>query len=314
MSDFPKKLRDGALAGAKRGLKSFVWMAEIIIPVSLVVTLLGWIGWLDRMDFLLKPLMDLLNLPAEAALPILSGMLINIYAVIAILAVIPFSIEQMTLIAIFNLIAHSLILEGIVQFRSGINVVKTTLIRIVAAILTVFIVSRLIGDTSLSVSVPAPIVAQAPLVEVLSVWVSGTAALLLKVFGIIMFIMVILGISERMGWMERLLTLFKPVMVVFGLSSRVTMMFVAGIIFGLLYGGAVIVQEWKKGHLLKEEAERLHMSLGIHHAIIEDPALFAMLGVNIFWLWVPRLITAITAVQGYRLVKYFWNGLRQPAL
>lgn len=308
------KLRAGTLAGIEKGLKSFLWMSSIVVPVSLLVTMLQWAGWLDRIDFLLKPLMGFLSLPAEASLPIISGMLINIYAVIAILAVIPFSVEQMTLIAIFNLIAHSLIMEGIVQFRSGINVVKATLIRVVAAILTVFVVSRLIGDTSLSVSVPAHLMTQTPLIEVLKVWALGTGTLLLKVLGIIMFIMIILGISESMGWIERLLGIFKPITAIFGLSGRVAMMFVAGIIFGLLYGGAVIVQEWKKGHLTKEEVERLHISLGINHALVEDPALFAMLGVNIFWLWVPRLIMAITAVQGYRLVKYVGNRLHQQVL
>jgi hypothetical protein len=38
--------------------------------------------------------------------------------------------------------------------------------------------------------------------------------------------------------------------------------------------------------------------------MIEDPALFAVLGVNIFWLWLPRLIMAIIAVQVYRGIRY----------
>ncbi len=87
------------------------------------------------------------------------------------------------------------------------------------------------------------------------------------------------------------------------------MMFVAGIIFGLLYGGAIIVEEGKKGTLTKEEVEHLHISLGINHAMVEDPALFAMLGVNLFWLWVPRLIMAIIVVQAYRFVKQLKNKL-----
>ncbi len=198
-------------------------------------------------------------------------------------------------------------MEGVVQFRSGINVVKTTLIRIVAAFLTTFIVSQFLGDTSQRVVMPAKLAVHTSLIEVLKVWPRDTATLLLKVFGIIMSIMIVLEISRSLGWIDRLFNLFKLVMRIFGLPSRATMMFVTGIIFGLLYGGAVIVDEGKRGTLTKEEVEQLHISLGINHAMVEDPALFAMLGVNLFWLWVPRLIMAIIVVQAIRFVKQLKN-------
>jgi len=74
-------------------------------------------------------------------------------------------------------------------------------------------------------------------------------------------------------------------------------MFVAGLVFGLLYGGAVIVEEARRGRLTREDAEGLHVSLGINHAVVEDPALFATLGLNLLWLLIPRLVTAIAAVH-----------------
>ncbi|MBI4266923.1 MAG: iron transporter [Chloroflexi bacterium] len=279
-------------------------MSKIVIPVSLAVSLLQWTEWLARLDFLLGPVMGLLNLPPAAALPIVSGMLINIYAVIAILAVIPFTLEQMTLIAIFTLIAHSLILEGVVQHRSGINVVKATLTRILAAIFTVFMVSRFFGGPGQAVAAPRAIAGPVSLLAALQAWAIDTPVLLVKVFGIIMLIMIVLEISKALRWIDRLLGVFQPVMRTFGLSGRTAMMFIAGNVFGLFYGGAVIVEESKRGHLTREEVERLHVSLGINHALIEDPALFAMLGVNPFWLWVPRLIVAIMFVQAYRGLKY----------
>ena len=96
----------------------------------------------------MQPAMSILNLPPEAALPLISGILINIYAVIAILDVVPFSVGQMTLIAIFTLVAHNMIIEGIIQHRSGINVIKVTLIRLITAALLVFIVSLFFQDSS----------------------------------------------------------------------------------------------------------------------------------------------------------------------
>jgi hypothetical protein len=304
MSTRKAQLKTGFIAGLKSGWRSFVWMCEIVIPISFLVTILQWSSWLDKIDFVLNPLMSFLHLPSQAALPIISGMLINIYAVIAVLTVLPFTAAQMTLIAIFTLICHNLIMEGIVQYRSGINVIKATLTRIVAAVLTVFVVSHFFGDTSQSIVMSSALPTHTPLLDIMTTWARDTGILLLKVFGIIMFIMILLEISRVLGWIDRVLIVFKPMMRALGLSGRTAIMFVAGIIFGLLYGGAIIVAEGKKGTLTREEVEYLHVSLGINHAMIEDPALFAVLGVNIFWLWIPRLIMAIIAVQAYRGINY----------
>ncbi len=309
MSSFRTQSKRGFIAGVKKGWSSFAWMCKIIIPISFLVTLLQWTGWLNQIDFLLNPLTSLINLPAAAALPIITGMLVNLYAVIAIITVIPFSIEQMTLIAIFNMIAHGLIIEGIIQHKSGLNIIKATLIRITVAILTVLIVSQFLGDTTQSVVVTAGLTVHTPFLEVLKGWAIGTAALLLKILGIIMGIMIVLESLKSLGWMEHLLRFFRPLMRILGLSHRTAMMWLAATIFGLLYGGAIIVEEAKKGASTKAELERLHIFVGINHAMVEDPALFAVLGLNAFWLWVPRFIVAIMVAQAYCAIKYLKDKL-----
>jgi len=309
MSDFQTQLKAGFFAGVKKGCSSFVWMCKIIIPVSLLTTLLQWTGWLNQLDFLLSPLTSLINLPPEAALPIITGMLINNYAVIAIITVLPFTIEQMTLIAVFDLIAHSLIMEGIIQHKSGLNVIKATLVRITVAILAVLIISQFLGDTSQSVIAPDALMVRTPFLEVLKVWTVDMIALLLKILGIIMLIMIMLESLKSLGWIESSLKFFRPLMRILGLPDRIAMMLVTAVIFGLLYGGTVIVEEAKKEALTKEELECLHISIGINHSMVEDPALFALLGLNAFWLWVPRFIMAIIAVQIYRAIKQLKNIL-----
>jgi len=309
MLGFQDKLKRGVFAGVKRGRSTFVWLCAIVILVSLPVTLLEWTGWLKQLDFLLNPLMSLLNLPPEAALPIITGMLINIYAVIAIIAVIPFTVEQMTLIAVFNLIAHSLIMEGIIQHKSGMNAIKATLFRIAIAILTALLVSQFLGDTSQSVVVPATLTIHTPLLEVLKAWAVDMIYLLLKIFGIVMAIMILQESLKSLGWIEYLLRFLRPLMKILGLSDRAAMMWLGANLFGLLYGGALIVEEAKKGILTKEELEYLHISIGINHSMVEDPALFTVLGLNAFWMWVPRFVIVIVVVQTYRSIKRLKNKL-----
>ena len=308
MSTFRTRLREGFLEGIKKGWGSFVWMCKIVIPLSLLVAILQWTGWLNYLDFVLNPLTRLINLPPEAALPIISGMLINLYATIAIITVVPFTIEQMTLIAVFNLIAHNLIMEGIIQHKSGMNIAKITAIRIGAAIVTVLIVSRFLGDTSQSI-VPVNLTVQTPFLDMLKGWASSTVGTLIKIFGIIMGIMIALGCFKSLGWNDYILRFFKPLGRVFGLKEHTAMMFMAAEIFGLFYGGAVIVEEAKKEPFTREELDYLHISIGINHSMVEDPALFTVLGLNAFWMWVPKLIMAIIVVQTYRGLKNIKNRL-----
>jgi len=309
MSPSRTQLRYGLRTGSRKGWGSFVWICKILIPTSFLVILIQWSGLLYQAVPLLNPLMRLINLPGEAALPIISGVLIGPYTTIAIVTVIPFSLEQITLIAIFTMIAHSLIIEGIIQHKSGINAAKITLIRLASAILTVFIVSQFFGDTTRSIIVPAYLTVATPFIEVLKVWGVGTIELLIKILIIIMTVMIALECLKSLGWMEYLLNFSQPVMKILGLSHRTALLWVTAVVFGLMYGGAVIIEEAKKGVLTKEELERLHISIGTNHSMVEEPALWLALGLHGFWLWVPRLITAVAAVQIYGAVRYFKKKL-----
>jgi hypothetical protein len=301
-TNLKSKLKKEALIGAKQGWHSFVWMAEIIVPVSFIMAILQWSGWLGNVNQYLQPVMSFLNLPPEAAFPIISGILINIYAVIAILTIVPFSLGQMTLIGIFTLVAHNIFIEGIIQHRSGINFIKASLIRIITAIVLVFIVSRFFSGTIQSITVMATDAAQPVFLTMLRSWGIDTVVLLAKIFGIIMFIMILLQISKSQGWIEKVNRSIRPLTRVLGFSPSLATSYVAGIIFGLMYGAAVIIEESKKENTDRQELKYLHASLGINHSMIEDPILFALLGVNLLWLWIPRLIMAVAVVQGYRLI------------
>ena len=294
----PHKFRDGLLRGLRKGLQSFLWMIKILVPVSFFTALLEWSGWLNHIDFLIQPLMGWLGLPAKAALPLVIGMLTNIYGGIAAMVMLPFTKEQMTLIAIFLLISHNLIQEGIIQGKSGIHPLKATLFRIVAACITVILVGQFLhtgAANPLAESVLTP--SAQPFLTMLQNWIVATVRLAIKIFLIIISILTVVEILNSYGWIDRAVTLLAPFLRTLGLSDKVGILWLAGAFFGLVYGAALIVEEAKRGDLSKEELEGLHLSIGINHAVIEDPALFLSLGLSAFWLWVPRLVMAILAVR-----------------
>ena len=309
MSEFRRQLETGIRTGIKKGWSSFVWICKIIVPVSFVAALIQWSGWLSQIDLLLQPLMSVINLPAAAALPIIVATTVSFYAGIAIMVVLPFTIEQITLIALFITIAHMLIVEGIVQHKSGLNVIKATLVRIGTAVLSVFVVSQFFADTSQSISLPASLATQTPFIEVLKGWAIDTLRLCGRVFVIIMLVMMALHASGSLGWIKYLVKFFRPLMKILGLPDQAATMWVTGAGFGLLYGSAVIIEEAKKGALANEELEHVQISLGINHSIVEETGLFLALGVNPLWLLIPRFVAAIIGVQALRGIQYLKSKL-----
>ena len=291
-------LQEGLFAGIRKGWNGFVWMIKILVPISLLTALLAWSGWIEKGQFIIQPVMDWLSLPAVAALPLMIGMLTGIYGGIAAMVVLPLTTEQMTLIAIFLLMAHNLIQEGVIQGKSGLNPAKATVFRLICATLTVMVVAAFL-EINLSVSA-APVAAELirqPFLLMLWKWAMVSSKLCLKIFVIIMTILIILEVFKRVGWIEHIVRVCRPVLKALGLSEKAGILWMTAALFGLAYGAAVIVEEANEGHLGKEELEALHLSIGINHSLIEDPALFLALGLSAFWLWIPRLITAVIAVR-----------------
>jgi len=302
-------IRTGMLLGVRKGWSGFVWMMKIVLPVSLLTALLEWSGWLRQLDFLLTPAMGLLHLPAAAALPLLIGMLANIYGGIAAMVLLPLTEGQMTLIGVFLLMAHNLIQEGIIQGQSGIHPLKATLFRIITAAVTVMIIGPWVaGAPAAPPAAPAAAVALPPVIplpDMLQQWLRTTLILCGKIFLIIMGIMTLLETMKFLDWIKHIVRIFSPLLRVMGLDAQMGLLWMTAIVFGLAYGGAVIVEEAKAEHLSKDELEILHLSIGINHSMVEDPPLFISLGLSPFWLYIPRLVVAVVTVHLIRRWRHF---------
>jgi hypothetical protein len=295
-------LKAGIKAGLKRGWSGFVWMMKIIIPMSLLTALLDWSGVLHSLDFLLKPLMGFLSLPPTAALPLIIGMLSSVYGGIGAMAVLPFSTGQMTLIAVFILMCHALIQEGIIQGNSGIHPAKATLIRFGAAVVTLLLMAPWVeSSTVMPIHSGGLPTVQPAFVEMIRHWAWTTFRLTVKILFIIMVLLTLLELLKTFGLIHPLVRALGPLLRIMGLDQKVGFLWMTAVVFGLSYGGAIIVEEAKSGHLSRDELEILHLSIGMNHSMVEDPPLFLPMGIHPFWIYVPRLVMAIIVVRSIRL-------------
>ncbi len=303
-----RSIRASLGAGARKGVRGFAWVMRILVPISLLTALLVWSGWLARGQDFIQPAKAWLSLPVEAAPPLLIGTTTGIYGAIAAMALLPLSKAHMTLIAIFLLIAHGLIQESVVQGKSGLNPFKAAAIRLAAATATILLVAPFLDIPAAAAPAAAgPWPDAPPFTAMLLDWLQVTALLAAKVFVIIMGVMVFLELLKTLGWIHRIVAACRPLLRLMGLSPRTGTIWMTASVFGLLYGAAVIVEETRDGSLSAEERTRLQVSIGINHAVIEDPALFLSCGLNPFWLWVPRLLAAVVAVRVFDL----WQALRR---
>ncbi|MFH2090787.1 MAG: iron transporter [Pseudomonadota bacterium] len=298
-SNFKTKLQFGIRQGLKKGWAGLIWILKIILPISFATTLLVHFGIIYKLDFILTPVMTWLRLPASAALVLVVGVFTGIYGTVAALSVMPFSVEHMTLIAVFTLISHNLIQESMVQGQSGINPVFAAIFRLFMSLMVTFACGRIMGVTAETALAPAAgnFAGQAePFIMMLQVWGLETFWLVIKIFWIIMIIMVFLELGKVFNVISFVTRITAPGLAVLGLSRSTGMLWLTAVVFGLAYGSAVIVEETRTNEYEKDELTRLHLSIGINHSIIEDPALFLPLGLPVFWLWIPRIIAAMMAV------------------
>ena len=313
MNHIQNKLTYGLKTGTQKGLHGFVWMLKIIVPISFLTVLLEYSGWVNKINFILEPCMNLLSLSPIAVLPLIVGMLTGIYGGIAAMVVLPLTTNEMTLIAIFLLISHNLIQEGIIQSQSGLKPLKATLFRLTASVVTVMIVSIFLGADPAQVAAKGtPVAIQPAFITLMKNWLIATLYLSLKIFVIIMVIMILLEMMKIFNMIPHIVKILSPLLKTMGLDQRAGILWLTAIVFGIAYGGAVIVEEAKEEYITKEELEKLHLSIGINHSMIEDPALFLSLGLSAFWLWVPRLIVAIIAVRLFDLYYKIRPMYRPP--
>ena len=296
-----KTLGAALRAGLQKGLRGTLWMLKILVPCSLLTFIIDAGGLLAHLDFLLAPAMGVLSLPAEAALPLAAGLLAGIYGAVAALAVLDLGQTETILVAVFLLISHNLIQEGLVQARSGLNFFKATVIRLAASVITVMVLVHLLPPGTGTAQAAALPQAAAPLGVQLRGWLADTGILCLQIWAIISAMMMVMELLRAMRAIPLLARVLRPVLWLLGLSPRVGILWLTAAIFGLSYGAAVIVEEAREGRFETDEIERLQLSIGINHALIEDPAVFLALGIPALWLWLPRLAAALVAVHLYRL-------------
>jgi hypothetical protein len=127
-------LRRDVSLGLRAGLRTFWILARAMIPAYLLALVLKELGVIDWLAQATGPVMSLLGLPGDAAVPLVLGCVLNLYAAVGAMQALSLSGQQITVLALAMLIAHNLLVEGAVLRRTGMNPFLFTGLRLVAGL------------------------------------------------------------------------------------------------------------------------------------------------------------------------------------
>lgn len=275
-------------------LKTSVWFLKIMLPVSFLVMLLSWFNLLPYISSFAAPVFTYLGLPGDAALVFVTSIFTNIYTVVALMANLDFTVRECVILAVMCLISHNFVVETLVLKKTGSSVVTMVILRTLTSFVAAAGLNWLLPEMSGKMLIEP--LASLGFIDTLIQWLKSSLLLSLKIVCLISLLMIFQRILEEFGVLKILSSLFGPLMNLFGLSSSVAFLWLVGNTLGLAYGSAVIMDYARTGKIKPKEANLLNYHLAVSHSQLEDPLLFAVLGLPLLWLIFPRIILAVLVV------------------
>lgn len=291
-------------AAIKPSFKTISWLLKIMIPVSLGVKILEYLGVLEWIAELIKPVFAYWGLPGESALVILSAFLLNIYSAIAIIDSLDFTIREITIMSIIVLIAHNLIIETAVQKKTGSSPLSMLSVRIITALVAGLAFNFILPAEASHMSNLSILSSQTspPFTEFFTGWAISTFWLIIKIIIIIVSLQVLHNLLEEFKILDLLSKGLKPLMKLFGLPVQSSFMWLVANVVGLAWGSAILIEYVQSGKINKYEANLLNHHIAVSHSLLEDTLLFVAIGVGAFWITIPRIFLAVVVVWGVKLL------------
>lgn len=305
--------------GAWHGVRAFLKLMLIVAPVYTAVTILKYTPVIKVFAEFMAPLMKHFGLPGEAALAVILGNLINLYAGLGAVTALKITHAQLTVLSLMLLLSHSQILETAVFFQIRAKWWLLWFIRIVLSLLAGVGLSRLIVRAG-----PAGVADAARLAQMAQMHYVGIGPALgnwargllldtgLKMFLVLVGIFILLELGRRYGLMEKTLRGIAAVTRFIGLKPESGMPWLAGNVFGIVFGAGVVIETAREGQLDSKQITLVATFLALCHGLFEDTAIFLVLGANIFWILVPRIVLAVAVT--WVLSKVLKEGATQPKL
>ncbi|WP_138418347.1 nucleoside recognition domain-containing protein [Aquibacillus sediminis] len=293
--------------GFKQGLNLTWTLGKVIFPVTLLVTILRYTPILPWLIDLITPFMKWLGLSGEAAVPLVIGNLLNLYAGIGAIVSFDFTVKEVFIMAIMLSFSHNLIIESTIATKVGVKWWIVVGVRVALALFSAFIINLFwkggnelanYGLISKGEQVPA---------NWMEIALEGVQTALMGVLQLALIViplMIVMQFFRELGWMEKTSNWLAPFTKMLGMEKNASMTLAAGLTIGLAYGAGLMIQAVKEDGVSKKDMTLALIFLVSCHAVVEDTLVFIPLGIPVWPLLVIRVITAIVLTAA---IAYVWN-------
>ncbi|MGF1756564.1 hypothetical protein L4D76_01180 [Photobacterium sagamiensis] len=276
-----------------------ITLFKVMIPIILILKVIEEMGGIILLSELLGPLMHAVGLPSEMGLVWATTLLTNIYAglLVFINLDIPLTVAQVSILGSMMLLAHSLPVEVALARKAGVTLWTTLLVRIGGSLLFAWLLHLTYEGTN-SLQQAAQVLwqqEQSTDTDYLS-WALSQIENLAMIFVVISALLFTLKVLKLLG-IERLMTkILSPLLRLLGISKEATNLTIIGVTLGLSYGGGLLINEAKKGHIPARDIFTAIMLLNLLHSLIEDTLLVLLIGADFNTIFWGRLIFAVLLV------------------
>lgn len=300
-------LVESSKRGITVGLKTTWTLGKIIFPVTLIVAFLQHTPVLPWIIKLITPLMNLIGLSGDAAIPIVLGNFLNLYAAIGAILSLDLTVKEVFITAVMLSFSHNMLVESSVAIKVGVKLWIVVAVRMGLAIISAIIINLVWQGGSE--------VAKYGMISVKEEKVTGWGAILLDAFqkaglGILQLAMIVIPLMfviqllKDYKWLDVFSKWMAPVTRGLGMKENTSTTLAAGLLFGLAYGAGVMIQAVREDGVSKKDVTLAFVFLVGCHAVVEDTLIFVPLGIPVLPLLLIRLGVAVLLTL---IVAIIWN-------
>lgn len=293
--------------GLMAGLQTTWSLGKIIFPITLLVTMLQYTPVLPFIIALVAPVMSIFGLSGDAAVPLVLGNALNLYAGIAGILSMELTVKEVFILAVMLSFSHNLFVETGVALKVGVKLWVVLAVRFGLAAISGIVINLVWqGGSEIAQYGFAPETVAAPegwaAIFLLGLEKAGFGVLQLAL--IVIPLMLAIQILKDTNYLNKISNGMGPLTRLLGVEKNASLTLASGLVFGLAMGAGVMIQAVKEDGVSKRDATLVFVFLVACHAIVEDTLIFIPLGIPIWPLVAIRVVTALVLTI---FISYMWR-------
>ncbi|WP_404329869.1 nucleoside recognition domain-containing protein [Mesobacillus maritimus] len=296
-------LKKGSLVGLQT-----VWtLGKIIFPVTLIITILQFTPVLPWVIDVITPLMALFGLSGDAAIPLVLGNFLNLYAAIGAILTLELTVKEVFIIAVMLSFSHNLFIETGVALKVGVKLWVILVVRLGLAFISAIVINLIWqGGSEIAKYGMIPVQQEQPTgwFAIILEGIEKAGMGIFQVALIVIPLMIAIQILKDLKWLDVVSRWISPFTRMLGMKENTSMTLATGLLIGLAMGAGVMIQAVKEDGVSKKDATIAFIFLVACHAVIEDTLIFIPLGIPVLPLLLIRIVIAILLTI---TVAFIWN-------